>query len=158
MARLAWMIKALIRSLREHGVSSKDGPSRRELLKFFGIKPGTLSVIQLLSGLSLTRADSNGQATAKGLAGRGRINIVETSRDTYQLHWDGGELELNLVPMNDRAVGGNEYKVSTTKGRLVDGMADAVGIIGFRLGEHPRVRRKLKRYLFLGLLNQGVLP
>jgi hypothetical protein len=35
--------------------------------------------------------------------------------------------------MNQRAVETNEYKVSYSRGKIIDGMADAVGIIGLRL-------------------------
>jgi hypothetical protein len=40
--------------------------------------------------------------SSRGSVGR-RVQAVETPRNTYEIIWESGKLELNLIPMNQRS-------------------------------------------------------
>ena len=71
----------------------------------------------------------------------GAVRISETDRNTYSVRWPDARLELNLWPMNRKAVEGNEYRVRYAEGKIMDGVADAVGVIALQLEGLPPVSR-----------------
>jgi hypothetical protein len=115
--------------------------SRRELLRSSVLGLGSYVPLEILEDQRQALDQSNKAKQSDRVAAGHRVHVVETPRNTYQIAWNGGKLELNLMPMNQRAVEGNKYKVSYSRGKIIDGMADAVGIIGLRLENASPIRR-----------------
>lgn len=115
---------------------SRKGISRRTLLQ------GTLG-LPTLSSLRPPPAAGPGppEISAAGRLPGGAVRLSETDRNTYQVRWARARLELNLWPMNRKAVEGNEYRVRYAEGKIMDGVADAVGVIALQLEGLPPVSR-----------------
>jgi hypothetical protein len=109
--------------------------SRRQVLKTLGVSAGAFSSFQHGGNISLLAQKEKNQVSASAMG------VMETPRNTYQIQWTSGDIELNLIPMNSRAVDANEYKLRYAKGKLMDGIADAVGVIRLRLKNCPPISR-----------------
>src|SRR5262249_27653696 len=119
--------------------STRPLMSRREILRSSALSLGSCAPLTILGNQAQVLDQSS--KIANQMPAGPRMRTVETPRNTYEIIWMGGKLELNLIPMNQRAVEANEYKVSYSKGKIIDGMADAVGIIGLRFENVSPIRR-----------------